>query len=64
MRAPVRTFLALVRDSRAATAVEYGFILALIVLAIIGALTALGGVTSGMWNKISTKVQTAGQTES
>jgi pilus assembly protein Flp/PilA len=47
------------RDSRGATAVEYGFILALIVLAIMSSLVGLGEVTTGMWNNVSNKVQTA-----
>ena len=49
----------LLRCHRAATAVEYGLILALIVLAIIAALIALADATSGMWNNVSTAVQTA-----
>ncbi len=49
----------LLRDRRGATAVEYGFILALIVLAMIGALTDVGNVTSSMWNNINTKVTNA-----
>ena len=49
----------LLRDRRGATAVEYGFILALIVLAMIGALTGVGNVTTSMWNNINTKVTNA-----
>jgi pilus assembly protein Flp/PilA len=59
MRALVKTVYSLIRDSKAATAVEYGLILALIVLAIMAALVALGTVTSGMWNNVSDKVQAA-----
>jgi pilus assembly protein Flp/PilA len=59
MRALVKTVYSLIRDSKAATAVEYGLILALIVLAIMAALVALGTVTSGMWNNVSDKVQGA-----
>jgi pilus assembly protein Flp/PilA len=59
MRAVARFVIALVRDRKAATAVEYGFILALIVLAIMASLVELGGVTTGMWNNVSTKVQNA-----
>ncbi|MBX3594547.1 Flp family type IVb pilin [Sphingomonas sp.] len=47
------------RCRRAATSVEYGFILALIVLAMIGALTELAGGTTGMWNNVSQQVQDA-----
>jgi pilus assembly protein Flp/PilA len=50
----------LLRCNRGATAVEYGFILALIVLVLIGALTELAGGTTGMWNNVSTKVQNPG----
>ena len=57
MRAILRLALMLVRDRKAATAVEYGFILALIVLALMATLVELGGVTSGMWTNVSTKVQ-------
>ncbi|WP_174280105.1 Flp family type IVb pilin [Sphingomonas bacterium] len=46
-------------ETRAATAVEYGLILAGIVLVIFGALQALGGSTANMWNNISTKVLAA-----
>ena len=38
---------------RGATAVEYGLIAALIVVAVIGGLKTLGGGSNGMWGKIS-----------
>jgi pilus assembly protein Flp/PilA len=60
MRALTKSIHRLIRDSKAATAIEYGLICALIVLAIMSALLALGTVTSDMWNKVSDKVQTAG----
>ncbi len=47
-------FYRLMRSTRAATAVEYGLILALVFLA---AVTAIGGVansTTTMWNNVST----------
>lgn len=57
----MRAFLArarsLIRDRKGATAVEYGFLLALIVLAIMAALVQLGSTTTGMWTNVSTKVQ-------
>jgi pilus assembly protein Flp/PilA len=49
----------LARDSRGATAVEYGLILSLIVLAMIAALMNVASTTSGMWNNVATKVATA-----
>jgi len=57
MRALVRLATSLVRDRKAATAVEYGFILALIVLAIMATLIQLGGTTTALWTNVSTKVQ-------
>ncbi len=44
-------------DRRAATAVEYGLIIAMVVLAMLSALSAFADVSVGMWNDISEKVQ-------
>ena len=41
---------------RGATAIEYGLIVSLIVVAMIGALSQLGGGSTGMWGKISSAV--------
>lgn len=49
----------LFRDNEGATAVEYGLILALIFLAMIGAVQGVGNSTIGMWNTISTTTATA-----
>ena len=43
------------RAQSGATAVEYGLICALIVLAMMGALTTLGGKTVGKWNNVATE---------
>ena len=43
----------LVTSERGATAIEYGLIAALIVVAMAGALKTMGGGTNGMWTKIS-----------
>jgi pilus assembly protein Flp/PilA len=59
MRAPVRFIRSLFRDQKAATAIEYGLILALVVLGMMTALIGLADVTTGMWNNVSTKVQAA-----
>lgn len=40
---------------RAATAIEYGLILALIFLAMIGSLTQVSDRTNNMWNKVSSE---------
>jgi pilus assembly protein Flp/PilA len=60
MRALVKSIHRLIRDTKAATAVEYGLICALIVLAIMAALLALGTVAKDLWNNVSQKVETAG----
>ncbi len=46
-------------DKRGATAIEYGLIVTLIVVAMIGGLTMLGGGTSGMWTKINNAMQSS-----
>jgi pilus assembly protein Flp/PilA len=60
MRAVAHMIARLLGDRKAATAVEYGLILALVVLALIMGLTSLGTSTSTLWGNISTKVQNAG----
>ena len=47
---------AVIRCERGATAVEYGLILALICLAIVGALSNVANKTIGMWNNVATEV--------
>ena len=59
MRALAYTIAELIRDRRAVTAVEYGLILALIVLALMVGLTQLGTGTGALWGSVSTKVQEA-----
>ncbi|GAA4767841.1 hypothetical protein GCM10023219_12040 [Stakelama sediminis] len=46
----------LIRNQAAASAVEYGLILSLVVLAMMGALVQFAGATTDMWNFVSTKV--------
>ena len=43
-------------DTRGATAIEYGLIASLIVIAMIGALSQLGGGAGGMWTKVKDEV--------
>lgn len=45
------------RDTRGATAVEYGLILALVFLAMVGAVQSFGQETIRMWTNVSTAVQ-------
>jgi pilus assembly protein Flp/PilA len=46
----------LTRDRRGATAVEYGLIISLIVVGIMGALTRFGTSAISMWNNVATVV--------
>jgi pilus assembly protein Flp/PilA len=43
-------------NERGATAIEYGLIAALIVIAMMGGLSALGGGAGGMWSKLNNTV--------
>ena len=47
----------LLTDQKGATAIEYGLIAALIVVAMMGGLAALGGGAGGMWTNIASAVQ-------
>jgi pilus assembly protein Flp/PilA len=58
MQALAHLVLNLCRDRKAATAVEYGFILALIVVAVMAAIIQVAGTTTSMWNEVSSKVLT------
>ena len=55
----MRDFFRLLRETRAATAVEYGLIIALIFLAILVGVTALASTTINMWNNVNTEVRDA-----
>lgn len=44
------------KNESGATAIEYGLIAALIAVAIIGAVTALGSNTSATFNKVATQM--------
>jgi pilus assembly protein Flp/PilA len=45
-------------DERGATAVEYGLIVSLIVLAMLGALGNVAAVTTNLWTTIANEVDT------
>ena len=51
--------LMLLASQRGATAIEYGLIAALIVIAMMGALSSLGGGVGGMWTNLQTTAQTS-----
>jgi pilus assembly protein Flp/PilA len=61
MRALVDLIRSALRDNRAATAVEYGLIVALIVIAMVASLQGVANVTIGMWGNVSNKVAAASQ---
>jgi pilus assembly protein Flp/PilA len=48
---------AIARDRKGATAIEYGLIVSLVIIAMIVALTNFANTSVGMWNNISNKVQ-------
>lgn len=50
---------AILADTRGATAVEYGLIVSLIVIAIIGAVKGVGGSNGGLWGDVSAKAVSA-----
>jgi pilus assembly protein Flp/PilA len=52
--------LRFIREEHAATAVEYAVMLALILLALVGTIKALGGATGGMWSDNYGKMKSAG----
>lgn len=49
----------LIADTRAATAIEYGLIVTLVVIASIAALIQVAGTTGDMWNDVNNKVTAA-----
>lgn len=49
----------LLADQGGATAIEYGLIVALIAVAAMGGISALGGGTGGMWTNLSGTVRTS-----
>jgi pilus assembly protein Flp/PilA len=53
-------FLKLFKNEEGATAIEYGLIAALIAVAIIGALTSVGGHLKTTFNNVSSALSKAG----
>ena len=55
----IRTILRkLGADQRGATAIEYGLIAALIVIAMMAGLESMGGGVGGMWGKVGSSANT------
>ena len=55
----IAKFIRFAKDDSGATAIEYGLIAALVSVAAIGALTAMGNSLSTMFDTVSTALQTA-----
>ena len=50
-------FASVLKDERGATAVEYGLIAGLVVIAIFGTVSAVASSTISMWNDVSRTVE-------
>ena len=55
----IAKMIAFIGDEDGATAIEYGLIAALVSVAAIGALTAMGGSLQALFNTVSTALSTA-----
>ena len=55
----MRRILAVFKDQKAATAVEYGLILAMIFMAMLAGVSNFADATIGMWNYVETQVRTS-----
>jgi len=55
----MKQLVKLIKDDSGATAIEYGLIAALVSVAGITALTAMGGGLQTMFNKVATELTTA-----
>ena len=53
----LHTFLALLRNCRGGTAIEYGLIASLIIISMMVALQNFAGTSVTMWNNVSSKMQ-------
>jgi pilus assembly protein Flp/PilA len=52
------TVIRLLRDNRGATAIEYGLIVSLIVIAMIVALEGVADENTGLWGFVRTEIET------
>ncbi len=55
----IHSFISFAKDEEGATAIEYGLIAALVSVAAIGALTAMGNSLSTMFNTVSSALSGA-----
>lgn len=49
----------MLRDEQGATAIEYGLIASMLVIAIIGSMSAFANEANAMWTKVQTEVENA-----
>ncbi len=49
-------FQRLIQNKRGATAIEYGLIVSLVVIACVAGMSQMAASTNGMWNNIATAV--------
>lgn len=49
----------MLRDEQGTTAIEYGLIAGLLVIAIVGAMSSFANETNDMWSKVQTSVENA-----
>jgi pilus assembly protein Flp/PilA len=54
-----RRLIKLIRNARGATAIEYGLIVALIVIVVMVGISALGSSNGSIWGNTADKVSTA-----
>ncbi|MBR9834122.1 MAG: Flp family type IVb pilin [Alphaproteobacteria bacterium] len=59
MKAVWRKFTGLASDRRGATAIEYGLIMALMTLALVGALSTTGSNTQDKWDGVANSIGTS-----
>lgn len=52
----MKLFQKLIQNKRGATAVEYGLIVSLVVIACVGALSQMASSTNDMWNNVASAV--------
>ena len=55
----MRGLFSIFKDERGATAIEYGLIMALIFLAMVGAVAQFGQTTINMWDYVANEVSNA-----
>ena len=60
MRSTLRGMRSMWRDRRGGTAIEYGLIMALVVVVIIVSVAQLGKTTTDMWNGVAANVTETG----